>query len=268
MQPAEVIGHVGPAAPEEGGARRPLAWLAETFVAERERWPLWIPVLVGSGIGLYFWLRVEPPLLLGPLALALALAAAAAAVALGFAAAQFQAWWVSAPILAQRIGPATVEARIVAVDPLPEGTRLVLEPRSIAGLAPAALPARIRVKVRQDPAGFVPGTWLRLRVGLLPPPGPAMPGAYDFQRRAYFDRLGAVGFAYGAPVPIAAPAGAGPGFWRSAVESLRASVGARIRAALPGPTGAVAAALVTGETTPSRPPMPAPSATPASPTSS
>jgi competence protein ComEC len=159
MQPAEVIGQAGPAAPEEGGARRPLAWLAENFIAERERWALWVPVLVGSGIGLYFWLRVEPPLLLGPLALALALAAvaaalrlgrgavpavAAAAVALGFAAAQFQAWWVSAPILAQRIGPAIVEARIVAVDPLPEGTRLVLEPRSIAGLAPAALPARIR----------------------------------------------------------------------------------------------------------------------------
>jgi competence protein ComEC len=96
--------------------------------------------------------------------------------------------------------------------------------------------------------GLVPGAWLRLEAVLMPPPAPAMPGAYDFQRRAYFDRLGAVGFALGDPAPMAAPADAGPGPWRTAIERVRAEVGLRIRAALPGPTGAIAAALITGET--------------------
>jgi len=52
----------------------------------------------------------------------------------------------------------------------------------------------------------------------------------------------------GAAERIAPPEGAGPSRWRLAVESLRATVTARIRAALPGSEGAIAAALITGET--------------------
>jgi hypothetical protein len=31
------------------------------FAAERERWPLWMPVMVGLGIAVYFGLSEEPP---------------------------------------------------------------------------------------------------------------------------------------------------------------------------------------------------------------
>ncbi|HWI27140.1 MAG TPA: ComEC/Rec2 family competence protein [Stellaceae bacterium] len=241
----------------------PGRWFLASFLAERERWPLWVPVLVGAGIGVYFWLRVEPPLipslaaalvLLAAAGLALrrqrvvAPAVAAAAVALGFAAAAFQAWWVTAPVLAHRIGPVMIEGRITSVDPLPEGTRVTLAPSQIDRLAQDELPAHIRVKLRRDAPDLVPGAWLRLRAILLPPPAPAMPGAYDFQRRAWFDRLGGVGFALGAPEAMTPPQGEGPSRWRSAVEAVRARVTARIRAALPGDTGAIAAALITGQT--------------------
>ncbi|HKW53283.1 MAG TPA: DUF4131 domain-containing protein, partial [Stellaceae bacterium] len=223
-------------------------WLAENLIAERERWALWVPVLVGAGIGVYFWLTVEPPLWLGAGAasgsIAVAAAAirwqrlilpavAAAAIALGFAAAQFQAWWAAAPILERRLGPVAIEGRLIAVDPLPEGTRLIIEPRRIGRLGAEHLPARIRVRLRREPSMLVPGEWLSLKAVLLPPPAPAMPGAYDFQRRAYFDRLGAVGFAVGASERIAAPPGLGASWWRSAVEAVRATVTQRIRAALP-----------------------------------
>lgn len=262
MQPAAAIGATLQAMPR----LRPgdlLRWLAANFVAERERWALWVPVLVGCGVGLYFWLRVEPPLWLGAVVVAATLAGtaaairaqrhvlpaiAAAAVALGFGAAQFQAWWVAAPILQHRLGPVAVEGRLVAVDPLPEGTRIVIAPSHVDRLDAAHLPARLRVRLRHDVQGLVPGEWLRLKAVLLPPPAPAMPGAYDFQRRAYFDRLGAVGFALGAPQRIAAPEGAGAGRWQTAVEAVRAIVTARIRTALPGDTGAIAAALITGQT--------------------
>lgn len=238
-------------------------WLVANLLAERERWALWVPVLVGVGIGVYFWLTVEPPLALavaavsgslGIAALAIwrqrlvAPSVAAAAVALGFAAAALQAWWVAAPVLGHRLGPVMVEGRLVAVDPLPEGTRLTLAPDQIGRLETAELPAHIRVRLRKDAPDLIPGEWLRLKAILLPPPAPAMPGAYDFQRRAWFDRLGAVGFALGTAETIAPPDGAGPSRWRAAIEAIRAAVTARIRAALPGDTGAIAAALITGET--------------------
>jgi competence protein ComEC len=264
MQPAEAsVGiPLDSAAPQH---RRVDAarWFADNLIAERERWALWVPVLVGIGIGIYFWLTVEPPLWLGAAAAAAAIAAvvaalraqhlapptiAVAAIALGFAAAQFQAWWAAAPILERRIGPVAIEGRLIAVDPLPEGTRLAIEPRQIGRLDAAHLPARIRVRLRHDPSSFVPGEWLSLKAVLLPPPAPAMPGAYDFQRRAYFDRLGAVGFALGTPERIDAPPGLGASRWRSVVEAVRASVTQRIRAALPEPTSAIAAALITGAT--------------------
>jgi competence protein ComEC len=237
-------------------------WFFHNLVAERERWPLWIPVFVGSGIGGYFWLTFEPPL-----APVLALAGAAliaalgalrwqrfvapaiviAAVTLGFAAAALQSWWVAAPVLAQRLGPVVVEGRLVAVDPLPEGTRIVVAPSAVERLAPAELPAHLRIRLRKD-TPFIPGDWVRVRAVLMPPPAPSMPGAYDFQRRAWFDRLGAVGFALGAPEAMAPPEGRGPSRWRAALAAVRAAVTARIRAALPGDSGTIAAALITGET--------------------
>ena len=37
-----------------------LAALSERFLAERERWPLWLPVVIGTGIAVFFMLGDEP----------------------------------------------------------------------------------------------------------------------------------------------------------------------------------------------------------------
>jgi competence protein ComEC len=210
-----------------GWMRRAGPWLAANLAAERERWPLWLPVLMGAGIGIYFALKSEPPAWLGPVALALAAlamflawrserqrfpAACCLALALGFAAAQFQAHYVAAPVLERRVA-GTLEGRVAAVDPLPEGSRLSIAPASLGDLAPAQLPARVRVRLRHGDGGVAPGDWVSMRVSLEPPPAPAMPGAYDFERAAWFERLGGVGYALSAPVPAAPPNGAGPGEW-------------------------------------------------------
>src|SRR5690606_22493858 len=81
-----------------------------------------------------------------------------------------------------------------------------------------------------------------------PPSGPMTPGAYDFARRAYFERLGATGFAYGRcrPVELDPPAS-----WldrqRLRLAAVRADLSAAIYAAAPNRGGAIAAALVTGD---------------------
>jgi competence protein ComEC len=82
----------------------------------------------------------------------------------------------------------------------------------------------------------------------MPPPGPAAPGDSDFARAAYFARIGAVGFAFGAPG--IAPLPHAPTLWQrisGLVESMRAAVTARIRAQLPDSEGAIASAIITGE---------------------
>ena len=248
--------------PRRGLAGQGLEWLIVRLLAERERWPLWLPVLIGAGIGAYFWLGAEPPGWLGAVLLAAAVVLAAAwrrnrasaaavalvALALGFAAAQFQAARVAAPVLERRLGAVMVEGRLVAVDPLPEGARLVIAPTRIDRLEARALPARVRVRLRHGDNAALPGVWLRLKATLMPPPAPALPGAYDFERRAWFDRLGAVGYALGRPQWIAAPPGAGAAGWQVALQGVRTDVTARIRAALPDRSGAIAAALITGDT--------------------
>ena len=51
------------------------------FVAERDRWPLWLPVALGLGAGTYFALPAEPAVFWGWAALGGGLAAALLAMA-------------------------------------------------------------------------------------------------------------------------------------------------------------------------------------------
>ncbi|HVA13591.1 MAG TPA: ComEC/Rec2 family competence protein [Stellaceae bacterium] len=239
------------------------AALSERLLAERERWPLWFPVLMGGGIAIYFSLPTEPTWWLGGAALALAggflvaawrlerqlvFGCALFAVALGFAVSQFQAWWVAAPVLEHRLGPIEIIGRLVSVDPLPEGARLVIAPDRVGDLPAEQMPARVRIRLRRGDAGVVPGDWLSVRAMLMPPPAPSTPGAYDFERAAWFQRLGAVGYALGAAKPSAPPAGQSTSLWRHAIEALRTTVTQRIRAALPDRSGAIAAAIIAGQT--------------------
>ncbi|MGB8274758.1 MAG: ComEC/Rec2 family competence protein, partial [Alphaproteobacteria bacterium] len=259
--------------------------LLRNLAAERERWALWAPVAFGVGIALYFSLSFEPPLSawLAVSALVLALAASMALARLfpmpgewagmaalggfgvvlilaGAIAAAVHTRLASAPILRERLGPVRIEGRIDSVEVLPEGQRLTLDRLSIPGLSPETTPARARVRVRDPQANIEPGQTVRLLAILGPPPQPAAPGAFDFQRQAFFNRLGAVGFALGpvetAPEGAAAepaterqvdPGRAGAGPFKLWLSHLRHGVAQRVRDGLPGPEGAVAAALMTGD---------------------
>ncbi len=102
--------------------------------------------------------------------------------------------------------------------------------------------ARILVSSRHDPLPI--GSHYKGLVRLRPPAGPAYPGAHDFAFGAFFDGIGAYGFSLGAPE---APGPARPPTFGDRIARLRLSMGDKIRDALPGPTGAVASALITGE---------------------
>jgi len=250
------------AAQEDSARLAPIGrWLAETLVAERERWVLWLPVAVGTGVGVYFALPSEPSGWLGaavllPLVAALVLSrrqrppvpaifAGLIALCLGFTVAQVRTLTVAAPVLAERIGPLAVSGRVVAVEPRGHGQRLVLDEVRIPALDPQDTPRNVRVSVSARDVRVQPGERIGLRAVLSPPPPPVAPGAFDFQRQSYFRGLGAVGFAYGGP-ELLEPMG---NDWSLplAVADLRLAIGERVAARLPGPEGAVARALMTGE---------------------
>ncbi len=245
------------------------ARVVELLDQERERWPLWLPVGAAIGIGIYFALPMEPPMWLAAtlpvVAIAVGLlswkrpvalitAAAMGIVALGFAAATWRTLQLDAPVLEKRLGPTSVTGQVVRVEPKPKGTRITLARLKIPRLAPAKTPDRVRIRVRRAEADLLAGDWITVKAMLLPPPAPAAPGAFDFARHAYFQGLGAVGFAVGRVRRIDAATGPGAGDGRTIAQrfrlwlaKLRQSVHRRITDALKGTAGAVAAALMTGE---------------------
>jgi competence protein ComEC len=142
---------------------------------ERDRWPLWLPVALGTGAGGYFALPVEPQLVFAWIALALALAAAmlaalgrvrwllalVAALLLGFGLAKIREGLVETAVLNHAV-VAHLTARVVSLEPRQHGTRLVLDEVRSGGLQP--VPRRVRVALR--PTGdFRAGDWLSPALG-------------------------------------------------------------------------------------------------------
>lgn len=243
-------------------------WLAgrarDNLLAERGRWPLWAPVLLGLGVCIYFWSPAEPPAWFGPgAALALLLAAwglrrapgltlvllALLAVAAGFALAQLRTQLVTAPVLERAWGPDVVTAEILDSEPRTRGWRLYLRPLEMPGLADEDLPARLRVTVAGLETAPAPGSHIRLRAALRPPSPPVLPGAFDFARQAWFQRLGGIGFAYGNAEVLAPPQDSGgvSAAWQRWWAGLRQIIAGRVAAQIEGQAGAVAVALITGQ---------------------
>nr|WP_279590102.1 ComEC/Rec2 family competence protein [Rhizomicrobium palustre] len=233
-------------------------------LSDRIRWPLWLPVAQGAGIGWYFALLQEPPLKTAYGALAMALLAGVLAVfspsarlkillalvaafALGFGTAKLRSDSVAAPVLTERIGPLHITALVVGSEPRGYGSRLLLEPFPIDRLG-ARTPKYIRLTVRAHSAVPRPGDWVEVIAILMPPPEPSMPGDYDFGRWAYFQQIGAVGYLYGVPQEIAPPRlHTLLEKLRAGLEDLRGRMTARVRSIIPGRDGVISAALITGQ---------------------
>ncbi len=249
---------------EPGPFRRAVVWFGDRLTEERDRWFLWTPVGAGVGVGAYFAMPQEPPGWVGaalvgvasalvwllrrrPVALAMVLAALA--IAVGFTSAQTRTVLVAEPMLRRAIGPTQVTGRVEIIERLPDGARLVLREVIIDRLPRDATPGRVRVRLNARLPLPRAGDVVRLRVMLNPLPAPPAPGAFDFQRHAFFEGIGGTGFALSAPDAVEASP---PSAWRTlmiAVERLRERIFDVCRSALPGPEAAIAAALLNGEQT-------------------
>jgi competence protein ComEC len=239
--------------PRFSAASGALERLAE---AERDQLPLWLPVGLILGISAWFWLPDESgwaAFLLAALALSVGLLALAAGARWGRGLAVFSLaaaigcgliWWKAERVAAPRLERARmveVTARVESVQSLAaERTiRLVVAPEQ------TGMPARLRVNVDEGDAAeeLDPGATVRIRAWLMPPAPMAAPGAYDFARTAWFQRIGGSGRA----LDIAIVAPAGEQGWRARIADWRQRLAAHVRERLDGAEGGIAAALATGD---------------------
>jgi competence protein ComEC len=214
---------------------------------EKDNLPLWIPVGIGIGVAIWqaFGSASAITVVLGCTALTMfgfgfghsrrlsaVLKGTAVAVLLGFAVITLKSAMVGSPVLA-KVWIGEFYGRITKVEILSarDVIRLQLETESRQSLPPVV---RVNLKPEQYQNEFQPGAVIHTRARLMPPAGPALPGGYDFARRAWFQQIGATGSALGT------------------VRLYKSSVYVpvltdHIRTSMPSGTGAIGAALVTGD---------------------
>ena len=225
----------------------------EAFL-ERERGQLPPWLVVGFGAGIASWFALD-----GPAAWAALMCVAGAlgiagfvsnegraeraigwmglAVAFGCALAWLRSESVEAPRL-EGIEFPRFTARVERVEMLAArgDLRLTVAPDD------PKLPPLVRVSTDAEdaPGGIAVGARIALRARLTPPPPMTLPGTHDFARDFWFRGIGGVGRTLG-EVKVPEPAEA------SGLDATRDRLGRHIREQLPGPSGAIATALATGE---------------------
>ena len=232
------------------------------LLAQRGHLIGWVPVCLGIGVGVYFSLPAEPDLaMLGAIAAFAGLSAvlsrlvavtyaplflALVLICAGLGLAKWRAEAVAAPVLGFRYyGP--IEGRVIGIDrSASDAVRLTLDHVVLARMAPERTPGKVRISLHGDQplAQIVPGDHLILTGHLSPPSGPAEPGGFDFQRHAWFEGLGGVGYTRTPVLRLAPPDRAGLGL---RIFALRMAVSQAVQDAMPGETGAFAAAIMTGD---------------------
>ena len=177
---------------------------------------LWFPVALSLGGGVYFSLRTEPngvvyaSLIAGFIAACLAsaftptrfrglpvyLTILLAISITGFCYSAIRTHTISSEAISEPLDRVMVEGWVEDVSGTDSGVRYLLRVHAISNQDIATMPRRVRVTARGGEI-YQPGRFLRCFASLNPPPRPQLSGDYDFERQAFFQHLGAVGFVFG-----------------------------------------------------------------------
>lgn len=229
----------------------------QKFLDEADQWFNWIPVLIGTGMGIYYTLPVEPSiffilpcLILGGLLAwfpkTRILSWLVAGIAFGIFMAQIRTIQKSHIILSHEYGPAMIEGTIDEIERYENGGRVVLQQVLLENISPDQTPTKIRLRLRQNMHLLDIGDRIKVR-GVLNAPGRAVaPGSYDFARDLYFKEIGAVGYTMGA-ITLIKPDPQTTWGWRDQINQWRDHLNIKIRRMVPGDAGAFVAALITGD---------------------
>ncbi|MEO6607662.1 MAG: ComEC/Rec2 family competence protein [Aestuariivirga sp.] len=218
---------------------------------------LWVPLLLLTGNWAYFQSRFEPALWpvigLGGLTLLLfwlgrrfRMALVIALVLSGFVLAKLRQEYVQTPLLASAISQSDISGIVADVESR-DRQRIVMlvEVQSATHIPDGQVPRRLRVSAFSK-AKILIGDTVSFSASLLPLPRPVNPGGFDYGRMLYFWSVGGTAQVKGEVTIHDEPVS-----WRYELRrqfhGLRSSMGERITRAIPGPLGAFANALITGE---------------------
>jgi competence protein ComEC len=231
-----------------------IAAVESWFERRADQLPLLIPVGIGAGIVTWQFFGNGP--LLSFILAALGLCALSGAMGLhlrsarfillaaiaftaGYSAIAFKSAFLSEPAIS-KIWIGKIHGRVTAIEEQSarDIVRITLSTERMNGL-----PAKVRVNlpIEKYQPDIKPGAVIAARVRLMPPPGPALPGGYDFSRQAWFQGLGATGSVLG-DVAVLEQANGNSAFW----EGLKNSTARHIQDQMPQSSGAVGAALLVG----------------------
>jgi len=225
--------------------------------AQGQRLVLWAPLLLLIGNWSYFQSRFEPglwPVLdLGVAALALfwlgrrfRLAIVIALLISGFVLAKVRQDYIATPLLASPVSQSDVTGIVADVESR-DRSRLVMlvEVQSASHVPEDQIPRRLRVTAFSKTKILI-GDTVSFSASLMPLPRPVEPGGFDYGRMLYFWSVGGTAHVKGEVTTHEAPIS-----WRYELRrqfhALRSVMGERITSVIPGPLGAFANALITGE---------------------
>ncbi len=248
---------------KDGGQEQvqPARFITETILAQRGHMFGWVPVCLGIGIGGYFSLRFEPAFEIWiaivffiaflcflawrsdavgrPIFLALALVGA------GLSLGKLRTESMQGPVLEFRYyGP--IQGRVINIDrSASEAVRLTLDSVVLYNVAPNQTPTRVRVSIHghQPIARIEPGDTMMMTGHLSPPSGPAEPGGFDFQRHAWFLKLGAVGYTRKPALRLMHPEQSAD----LAIFRIRTEMARALKERMPADTFGIAIAITTGD---------------------
>lgn len=229
------------------------------FFNDFQRWPLWIPVFFAMGIAFYFSLSVEPyvwwgwggvgffifVLFITRLQVWRLALLGFAFVILGFSIVLLRTHFLGTEMLHYALPTLLLEGTVSKVEQKPTKNGALYQRLLLVDLkAPTyeKLPQKIRLSLKGKRERLWPGQRIRLLAKLQPIGDPSVPGGFDFRRQAYFNGIGATGFALSSPSVLSSSCS-----FFTDLEKKREKVTAFFIHNMTPPLGAIAAALVTGD---------------------
>ena len=236
---------------------RTFGFLRYSYALQTGRLVIWAPVFFAIGIWTYFNLPNEPnwiavlglavPLVflfwIGrryPISMLIGL------VVFGFCLSKLRQEIIATPLLRAAVTSSEISGFVADADNRGGKKRvLVIELDSATNIPAVEMPQRVRISTFDAPTALI-GDYVHFSARLTPLPTPVMPNGFDYGRDLYFQSVGAMGSNIS---PVAFEDRPVP--WKFAerrfFHKLRSVMGARITAAIPGPIGAFANSIVTGE---------------------
>ncbi len=183
--------------------------IEDNILAQKDILPVWLPVLFGVGIAIYFSLKFEPAIFYSAAVIIILMIFAIIfrnnkliniifiafiTIACGFFTANFRTINVAAPVIKKETRPVNITATIEEIHPKTHGTQILFKDVYISGFEAQETPKKIRLNVKTKDNGAAIGDKISTLALLSPPPSEVIPGDYNFSLYSYFQQIGAVGY--------------------------------------------------------------------------